>query len=90
MRPGNPLASERVMHNAEHVIHDEEGWLAVTNFLLFERGAHAAPEEDGINPGLDDSYRRSGALVDGLKADSVSPQRLWDLLESVCADGSRD
>lgn len=33
---------------------------------------------------------KGAVLVDGLKADSVSPQRLWDLLESVCADGSRD
>jgi hypothetical protein len=81
---------ERVLHNAEHVVHEEEGTLAVTNFLLFERGAHSAPELDGDDPGLNDSYRRSRVLVDGLQADSVSPRRLWDLLESVCADGSQE
>jgi Acyl-coenzyme A:6-aminopenicillanic acid acyl-transferase len=81
---------ERVMHNAEQVVHDEEGRLSVTNFLLYERGPLAAPEGDGDNAGLNDSCRRSRILVDGLRADRIGPQRLWDLLEAVCADRSQD
>jgi hypothetical protein len=62
----------------------------VTNFLLFERGPLAAPESDGANPGLDNSCRRSRRLVDGLRADRLTPEQLWGLLEGVCADRSQD
>jgi hypothetical protein len=81
---------ERVMHNAEHVVHEEAGRLSVTNFLLYERGPLAAPEGDGDNPGLNDSCRRSRVLVAGLRANQVGAQPLWDLLEAVCADRSQD
>jgi hypothetical protein len=81
---------ERVLHNAEQVVHQEQGRLCVTNFLLFERGPLAAPESDGANPGLDNSCRRSRRLVDGLRADRLTPEQLWGLLEGVCADRSQD
>jgi hypothetical protein len=81
---------ERVLHNAEHAIHQVDGRLCVTNLLLFERGPQATPEAGGDNVGLNDSSRRSRVLMDGVRSDHVAPEQLWTLLEAVRADRSQD
>jgi len=81
---------ERETHNAEHAVAAEGGTLCVTNYLLYRQGAASVPNASDRPTGVNDAYRRARILHGALNGTSVTEDRLWNLLEQVRADRSRD